>query len=253
MANSHVIRTARLTDRQVLDVMYALLKDTDVTSAVIRLADGIDINLLSSKRSEEPISDLDRERHAIQSTYLSVFSRIRIDFYRGTCGDIQQPHANRQASPHFDEVFLHNDSRKGGATAQQWITCIDTIEAVLPKTYPLQEAKQGSDAIDVLRAEMAGLTSQYKEMLAGLADERTKFREESEEERKAARQEYSVAQDRLEAAGKDQRKEFDEYKQQEEGRLQQRAGRAGPARAGPRQPSAHARTPGVARADIRGL
>ena len=69
---------------------------------------------------------------------------------------------------------------------------------------------------------MAELDGQYKAMLAGLADERAKFREESEEERKAARQEYALEQSRLDVAAEDRRKAFDEYKQQEEGHLQQR-------------------------------
>ena len=221
MANVHAIRTARLTDHQVLDLLYALHSDADTASGTISLGDGMDINIRAGERDEKPVSDLDHDRHAIQSAHLSVFTRIRVDFYRGTCVDIQNPATNRQASPHFDEVFLRHDPRHGGATADQWIACIDIIERALPKTYPLQETKQGSDAIDVLRAEMAGLASQYREMLAGLAAERAKFRKESEEERKAARQEYAVAQNNVEVAAEDQRKEFDEYKQQEEVRLQQ--------------------------------
>ena len=221
MAISHAIRTARLMDRQVLDLVYALHSAFDARSGTISLGDGMDVDILSSERSDQPMADLDSERYAIRSAHISMSSRIQIDFYRGTCGDIQNPGANRQASPYFDEVFLRHDARNGRATAQQWIACLDIIETALPKTYPLQEAEQGSDAIDVLRAEMAELASQYKEMLAGLADERKKFREESEEERKAARVEYALEQGRLEKVGEDQRKEFDAYKQQEEGRLQQ--------------------------------
>ena len=222
MANVHAIRTARLTDRQVLDLIYALHSDTDTTSGSISLGDGMDVDILSSERGDKPVSDLDRDRHAIRSAHLSLFSSIHIDFYRGTCDDVQNPGINRQASPYFDEVFLRHDPRRGQTTAQQWVACIDAIETALPGTYPLQETKQGSDAIDVLRAEMAELASQYRAMLAGLADERAKFRAESEEERKAARQEYAVGQHKLKLAGEDQRKEFDEYRQQEDGRLQQR-------------------------------
>lgn len=221
MANFHVIRTARLTDRKVLDLIYALHADNKATSGTIVLGDGMNVDPISCERNEKPVSDLNRDRHAIRSAHLSTSSNIHIHFYRGISGDTQDPQTNRQASPYFDEVFLRHDPKRGGATPQQWIDCIDTIETALPKTYPLQEIRQGSDVIDVLRVEMAGLAGQYKEMLAGLADERAKFREESEEERKFARQEYAVAQNRLEVAGEDQRKEFDAYKQEEEGRLQQ--------------------------------
>ena len=220
MANFHAIRTARLTDRQILDLVFALFTDTDARSGSINLADGLNIDISSAERSEEPVSDIDRDRHAIQSAHLSTSSYIHIDFYRGTCSDVQNPATNRQASPYFDEVFLRHDPGRGRATVEQWIACIDTIETVLPKTYSLQETEQGTDAIDVLRAEMAELAGQYKGMLTGLADERAKFREEAEEERRAARQEYAAEQFRLETAGKDQRKKFDEYKQSEEGRLQ---------------------------------
>ena len=221
MANFHAIRTARLTDRQVLDLMYAVHANIDVTSGTISLGEGLNVDILSSERSEESVSDLDHERHAIQSAHLSTSSFIHIDFYRGTCSDIQDPAMTRQASPYFDEVFVRHDARLGRATTQQWIACIDTIEAVLPKTYPLHETKQSSEAVDVLSAEMAALASQYKEILAGLAAEREKFREESESERNAARQEYALAQNRQAAAVRDQREKFDEYKQQEEARLRQ--------------------------------
>ena len=221
MANYHAIRTARLTDRQVFDLVYALHTGEEMWSATINLIDGLNVDILSKERSEEPVSDLDRDRHAIQSLHLFISSNIYINFYRGTCDDIQNPTANRKASPYFDEVFLSSDIRRGGTTAQQWIACIDTVENALPKTYPLQETNEGSDAIDVLRAEVAELAGQYRTMLAGLASERSKFREESEEERRAARQEYVAERFRLETAAEDQRKEFDEYKQQEVGRLKQ--------------------------------
>ena len=222
MAGYHAIRTARLTDRQVLDLIDALHTDGDVTSGTISLGDGLDVGIQPGKRTEEPISDLDRDRHAIRSVDLSTSSNIHINFYRGTGDDIQNPATNRQASAYFDEVFLRNDTRRGGATPQQWVACIDTVENALPNTYPLQETKEGSDAIDVLRAEMAELGGQYREMLAGLANERSKFREESEEERRAARLEYAAEQHRLKVAAENQRKKFDEYRQQEETRLQQR-------------------------------
>jgi len=221
MANFHAIRTARLSDRQVLDLIYTLRSDLDARSGSIGLGEGLDFDIFSNERDEKPVSDLDRDRHAIRSAHFSTSTRIHIDFYRGTCGDIQNPESNRQASPYFDEVFLRHDVRHGRATAQEWIDCIDILETALPKTYPLQETTEGADAIDVLRAEMAQLADQYKEMLVGLADERAKFREESEEERRAARQEYALEQDRLAAAAEDQRDKFDEYKQQEEDRLQQ--------------------------------
>ena len=221
MASIHAIRTARLTDRQVLDLTYALRGALEITSGTLGLGGGMNVDLLSCERGQEPMSDLDGDRHAIRSANLVAFSDIRIDFLRGICGDAQSPRSNRQASPYFDEVFLRHDAGQGEATAQQWLACIDAIESALPKTYPLHETTQGSDAVDVLRAESAALAGQYRQMLAGLADERSAFRREAEEERREARAKFTEEQLRIEAALKDQRKEFDEYKQQEQGRLQQ--------------------------------
>ena len=139
MANFHAIRTARLTDRQVLDLVYALVADTDATSGMVSLGDEINVDIISCERPDKLVAVLDRDRHAIRSAHLSVSSRIYIDFFRGTCSDIRDPAVNRQASPYFDEVFLRHDPRRGQATAQQWTACIDTIETALPKTYPRQE------------------------------------------------------------------------------------------------------------------
>ena len=221
MANYYVIRTTRLTDRQVLDLFYKLHTNTDATSGKVRLGSGLSVDIFSNVRDESPVSDLDRDRHAIRSAHLSTSSNIHIHFYRGTCADVQSPETNRQASPYFDEVLLTHDPGRGGATAEQWVACIDTVETVLPKTYPLQETEQGTDVIDVLRVEVTALAGQYKEMLTGLANERVKFREEAEEERNTARQEYVASQQRLEEVSEDRRRKFEEYTQTEERRLQQ--------------------------------
>ena len=222
MANFHAIRTARLTDRQLLDLVYALHAEVEVTSGTIGLGEGIAVDFLACERDQEPMSDLDGDRHAIRSASLSVFSDVRIEFLRGTCEDTQNPHANRQASPYFDEVFLWQETRRGGVTAQRWIACIDAIENALPRTYPLHESMQGSDAIDVLRAEVAELAGQYRQMLTGLAEERSAFRREAEDERKEAKAEYTEAHLRLETTTKERRKEFDEHKKKEQDRLGQR-------------------------------
>ena len=218
MANYHVIRTARLTDRQVLDLIDALRGHTNVNveEGIVSLGDGMTVDILAVEQSEELILSLRSDRHAIQSANLSVSENISVQFFRGVCDNTQSPGANRQASPHFDELYLHAGSR---SSVPQWITCIDAIEAALPKTYPFQGTAQVSNVIDFLHAEIASLADQYKEMLDGLAKERTQLRQESEKEREIARQEYTEEREKLNKEREHQRKEFDRHKQQEEIRL----------------------------------
>ncbi len=215
MAEFHAIRTARLTDRQVIDLICALHAEHGELSGSIQLGSGIGLNLSSLERTETPLSEIDSDRHAIREVNCSL-SQISVQYYRGICRDLQKPSVDRQASPHFDEVLLRADK---GASVHEWVTCIDTIETVLPKTYPSQEMAQGLDAIDVLRSEIALLSAQYRNMLDGLAKERSVFRTEAENDRRTARKEYTAERDRLKEEVDDQRRQFEEFKQREEGRL----------------------------------
>ncbi len=219
MATFHAIRTARLTDRQILDLIYSLVANAGVTSGTIRLGDGLDIDITAGERSEKPIADLDGDRHAIQAVYLFHSSHLRIELYRGICGDVQKPGGKRQASQYFDEVFLTTDGKLGVDAVQKWIACIDAIEQAVPKSYPLQESENGTDVIDVLRAEVGLLSGQYQRMLTGLAEERTQFRERFEAERAAAREEYTTKKRELENAAAGLREEFNEHKAQEDADL----------------------------------
>lgn len=223
MATYHAIRTARLSDSQVLDLIASLRTNLDVTNGKIGFGEGMGVDITASERSEEPIASLDRGRYAIRTVNVSTSSRIHIDFYRGICGDVQDPATNRQASPYFDEVFMRAvDNRGVKASSLEWVKCIDAIEQTLPKAFPLQEFDKGTDAIDVLRAEMAQLSEQHRKMLAGLAEERTEFRKQTEEERAAARQEFAVEKRKLEASAEHQRESFEKYKAEEEANLRQR-------------------------------
>ena len=49
MANDHVIRTAKLTDRQVLDLMYALKEELEIVSAYLSPGLGKTIEFENSK------------------------------------------------------------------------------------------------------------------------------------------------------------------------------------------------------------
>ena len=222
MTAYQVIRTARLTDRQILDLIDSLAASAEVEGGSIALGDHMNFAFDASKRSEEPLSVLDGDRHAIHYVHLVISSSIHIEFYRGICGDSSNPSVNRQASPYFDEVFLRSDAI-GVEGAQQLVACIDVIERALPQTYPAEAGGTPTEVIDVLRAEIAELSGQYGKMLAGLSDERTQFREEAAAQRSKAQEEYEAERQRLAEHAARQEGQFDTYKTQEEANLQRRS------------------------------
>ncbi|MCY3874708.1 MAG: hypothetical protein OXF88_10500 [Rhodobacteraceae bacterium] len=135
---------------------------------------------------------------------------------------MNNPGSKRQSSPYFDEVVVHGNDTTGVIAAHDWIVCVDAIERALPKTFPLEEIEAVTAPIDVLRAEIAELSGQYRQMLAGLAEERAKFRKEADAQRAAAQQEYDAEKVRRTEYENNQRKEFDAYKAEVEADLQGR-------------------------------
>ena len=99
MASYHAVRTARLTDRQVLDLIYALKTNLEAASGMITLGEGMTVDIVSNKRTGKPVSVLDRDRHAIRSAELYASPNLRIEFFRGICVDTQNPYSRREASP----------------------------------------------------------------------------------------------------------------------------------------------------------
>ncbi len=223
MSNYHVIRTARLTDRQILQVIFAFKEEEQIENAIIGLGGNIQIDVATKERNEEDVAELDSDRHAIQSVTIVTSSAINISFHRGVSSNVQDPKASRQASPYFDELSLDPRRMEGyPESQQQFISCIDIIERALPRTVPLQEVDKGHTVIDVLQAEISGLADQYKAMLDGLAKEREEIRAAADEERQAARQAHDTAMKEAKAAAEEQKRQFDEYRKEQEAALAQR-------------------------------
>ncbi len=222
MAIYHAIRTARLSDRQVLNLIDSIRAKLGVMHGEISFGEGMTVDIAASKRSEEPIASLDRERYAIRTVNVSTSFRIQINFHRGICGDVQDPLTNRQASPYFDEVFMQGGPTHGEQASVEWVKCIDAIEQALPEVFPLQEFDKGTDAIDVLRVEMSRLSEQHRQMLADLEEERTEFRKQNQQERVAAQQEFAEEKNKLKASAERQRESFEKYKVEEEASLKRR-------------------------------
>ncbi len=222
MANYHVFRTPRLTDRQIVVLISALqtASDVDVESGVVHIGNNIELKLNSNNKSQKIFSNLCSDRHSIHYVALTITEGITIQFYRGTCSDINHPGSNRQASPYFDELFLQTNNKDVETALLQWNACIDAIETALPRTYPFQETNHGTDVIDVLRTEMAALADQYRKMLTVLTEEQQKFWKDSAEERKAFRLDNAATQQRYKIEQEKRISDFNRVKQQEEERLQ---------------------------------
>ena len=85
MAAYQAIRTARLTDPHILDLTDPLTASTEVEDETIVLNYDMNIALDASERSEESLSHLDDDRHAIRYVHLVTSSSMHIEFYRGIC------------------------------------------------------------------------------------------------------------------------------------------------------------------------
>ena len=223
MPNCSAIRTARLTDRQILDLIFVLRDEEVVSRAMIQLGGNISIDVTTMQRTDDDIVELDSNRHAIQSVEITTPQQILILFFRGICGDVENPTTRRQASPYFDELILNlRNVASSPESRKQLISCMNIIERTLPKTIPFDEFDKGQSAIDVLQAEIANLADQYKTMLDGLAEERAEARKAAEKERQAARQEHEEAMQAAKNTAIEQGRKFDEYRKGEQKKLQKR-------------------------------
>ena len=81
MARNHVIRTARLTDRQVLDLMYALKEKLEIVSTHVSPGLGKSIDFQHSKRGNEVIKILDGDSYYIRDSSVSTASGIHYPFF----------------------------------------------------------------------------------------------------------------------------------------------------------------------------
>ncbi len=223
MAQPYTIRTARLTDRQVLDLIYAIKgNDTSITVRV-DLIPHKSLDISSLDRSHETIVKLYSQRHAIQRATISDESSITISFLRGIAKDQANFSTSREPSAYFDEfVFQIPDRVSIENVWNKVIDYTDIIEKSVPAVFPLQETEKSQDAIDVLRGEVASLADLYKNALSDLQKERADFRKIFDEERMAANKKYEEERSRLNNEAIDKKREFEQYKSNEESALQKR-------------------------------
>ena len=220
MASYRVIRTAKLTDRQILCLVEALMEELEIVSGSVGLL-GRNIKITTLTRGSELFEKLDRDSYHIFDSTVNTASGISIRFLRGICENTENPQNNRTSSPNFDEIILTASERNQAQhDIDEPLKCLDIIQDSLPKIYPLQNEGKEQSVVDIFQAELATLTNQYRQLLTGLDVERAEFRKTFAEERKRANNEYQTTKKKIEIDDNQRRQEFESYKSNENDKLQ---------------------------------
>ncbi len=217
MANNHVIRTARLTDSQVLELNFALSEGLNIVSTRLNLGLNWKIRSRSLARDDESIEKLYGDRYCILESEAATATGIRVYFLRGIGVDTEQFHEERTASPYHDEIVVTGQIN---SEIDEFLKCMDIIHASLPKIYPLQPDEQEQSAVDVLQAEMASLANEYRKLITGLESQRAKYHETFEQERQEIDKERREKLKRFEYEKAQEKKELSDYVANQKSELQ---------------------------------
>lgn len=138
MTNSHAIRTTRLTDRQVLDLVQKLKEKMTLDIATVRLISGADVDIKEKNIGDEQMVELYTEGHNIHQAFIVTQDGITISFFRGVRTNLDRPRENRQIPLHFDEIFCegNNQFRKTDMW-RHFVDCIEIVEETLPRAFPI--------------------------------------------------------------------------------------------------------------------
>lgn len=218
--NNHAIRTARLTDEQIVDLIIAIRDAIGPDSATIRFGGASGTNI-TPDTTEAELEKYKGNRHAILSLDTNLTQHnVVIRFRRGTCPNSEEPDTNRQASPYFDEIFVC-PSRNHGVSPEVIIECLVVIEETLHEMpRALQEHEQ--DVVDALRAQTSDLSKTYRRMLKDFADERNQFLKGFEEQRQSIEEDRRTAKEKIEAEAEQRQQDFQKRMENEEAKLSQR-------------------------------
>ena len=223
--DNHAIRTPRLTDGQIIDLLIAIQREAlGFANATIGFGSGIGqrINL---DTDDAQLEQYKGNRHAILSLDVNLGqNNVTIRFLRGICSNSDQPDSNRRASPYYDEVFVcpgRANNRQPAPSSDVIIKCLDVIEEALPGV-PRAFEENGQAVVDVLRVETSALNETYRNMLKEFADERKEFLKEFEEQRRSVEEERQTAKAKLETEAEQRRQEFQKYTKSEDDKLSQR-------------------------------
>ena len=220
--NNHAIRTARLTDRQIVDLLIAIREGIGFASATLEFGAGVR-KKIAADTAETELEKYKGDSYAILSLDMHLAQRnVAIRFWRGICPNSDQPHENRQASPYFDEIFLCRVSNDRAAESPDVIIeCLDVIEKTLHEV-PRALQGQGQDVIDTLRAEMSALNETYRRMIERSEDERVRYLKGFEEQRQSVEEERQATKAKFEAEAEQRQQDFQKRMGNEEAKLSQR-------------------------------
>ena len=223
MAKYHCIRTAKLTDWQVIDLIYALKDKTGLASAQLNFIGDANLEIVSLDIEDDKISKLRSDRHAILQFHLRTPTGIQVMLLRGICSDVERPISDRKSSAYFDELYLSADDRSQDPNRVAAIVdCIDAIEAELPKVFPISETERSQDVVDVIQAEVSALGAEYRKLVGAFSQERQDFRAEIEERRREFEQECAATREGLETAATREKEQLAEQRNQSQAEFREK-------------------------------
>ena len=219
--NNHAIRTTRLTDRQIVDLIIAIREGIGFDSAELKFGVGVTKGITAGT-AETELEKYKSDSHAILSLNVHSNHNILILFRRGVCPDSDTPDTDRQASPYFDEIFISSRNRNKSAPSPDIIIeCLDIIEKTLHEVPRTLEG-QGQDVIDTLRVEMSALNETYRRIHKDFADQRNEFLKGFEEQRQSVEEDRRTTKAKLEAEAEQRQQDFQKRTESEEAKLSQR-------------------------------
>lgn len=222
--NNQMIRTTRLTDGQIIDLLVAIREAEDIgfKGASLRFGLGAE-QKITSNTDDAQLDQYKGNSHTILSLDMRLDQHnVIIRFLRGTCDNSDQPDSNRQASPYYDEIFVCRMSNNRGVESPDVIIqCLKIIEKKLPG-IPRALQGRGQNVIDTLRVEMSALNETYRRMHEDFADKSNKFFEGFEEQRQSVEEERRTTKAKLEAEAEQREQAFQKRMESEEAKLSQR-------------------------------
>ncbi len=196
MAINHVIRTARLTDSQVLELMFELNDELKIVTAKVNIGFNPIMSFQLLARDDESLKKLYGDRYCILETQATTATGLIIIFLRGICANYENFRQHRTASPYYDEIVVAGQIND---EIDEFLSCMDIIQNSLPRIYPLQTDDQAQSAADILQREIISLTKEYRKVITGLEAERASFHKTFEESHQKLNTEREESRKMLEA------------------------------------------------------
>ena len=225
MSESYIIRTARLTDHQVIELVYSIREgvakeDVSINNVTVFMTSNLPVDITNSERNDGTVKRLDKDRHAISLVTIRLGGFLReVRFHRGI-----RTQENSQPSPYFDEIEVQvRDSAP--QYVDSYLEFIDIIENVLPQTYPTHELDNLQSPADFVQAMTSTLTDKVSGMLSDLVEVRIGFEVGFKERHEELETHRQAVLGQLENEDKQRKQAFHEEKSRKEIALQEKLGK----------------------------